>query len=413
MSASFRYLFPKGVDWAVKKSELSFYHEKRTYKFNKEIVLLTIVSLIEKKKLIQPIFAQPNAVLAKLLQLGLVHVQLLSGTRPVLEMNFFPNLKEKFDPRRSKSGHGQFLVELAGKQLILKDPGLQKKLVFIDKADFFNVFENRNGKAIDTHRIVRQILNSPDFMKPRGAQAGWDYHDFVFHNQTGISNPNFNLQKKETTNSSRKSIVNLEKQTQTLISRRSHRDFSDKPIKFAKLSRLFWQIGKKSPYKHSFYGNHYKGNYPSAGGAYENEFYLLAGNCEGLAQGLYRYDGLRHELINLNITKGDLISLKLEAESKVGYRGARAANAIIVTSKISLLQKKYSKVAYRLALLNAGVIIGYLDFYINEMKLGGCPAGSIDWKAFAQIVNQDGYKEFAVAEYLLGEIKNSVEPRKY
>ena len=76
---------------------------------------------------------------------------------------------------------------------------------------------------------------------------------------------------------------------QTLLQRRSVREYAQQPLTLAEVSQLLWAAPGIT---HS--GG--KGTAPSAGALYPLEVYLLAGEVEGLPQGTYRYLPDEHSL---------------------------------------------------------------------------------------------------------------------
>ncbi len=89
---------------------------------------------------------------------------------------------------------------------------------------------------------------------------------------------------------------------EALFNRRSVRNLSPAPLTLKEISQLLWAGG----------GRNIDGltgatrTYPSAGGAYPVELYLIASNVEGLEAGLYRYQWKNHSLKLIN--KGDMVS---------------------------------------------------------------------------------------------------------
>lgn len=76
---------------------------------------------------------------------------------------------------------------------------------------------------------------------------------------------------------------------QTLLQRRSVREYAQQPLTLAEVSQLLWAA---QGITHS--GG--KRTAPSAGALYPLEVYLLAGEVEGLPQGIYRYLPGEHAL---------------------------------------------------------------------------------------------------------------------
>jgi SagB-type dehydrogenase family enzyme len=78
----------------------------------------------------------------------------------------------------------------------------------------------------------------------------------------------------------------------TLQQRRSIRDYLDEPLTLAEVSQLLWAAqGITSPRGFR--------TAPSAGALYPLELYLIVGRVTDLAEGIYRYQPHKHELIRI------------------------------------------------------------------------------------------------------------------
>ncbi|MBA7537150.1 hypothetical protein ES705_29417 [subsurface metagenome] len=90
------------------------------------------------------------------------------------------------------------------------------------------------------------------------------------------------------------SIVSLE---QTLLKRRSHRNFLNDAINLEELSQILWAaygITKSKNFPPSLQGGFKTA--PSAGATYPLNLYAVAGNVKGIETGVYRYISLDHKL---------------------------------------------------------------------------------------------------------------------
>lgn len=76
---------------------------------------------------------------------------------------------------------------------------------------------------------------------------------------------------------------------ETLLKRRSIRDYKDEPLTLEEVSQLLWAaqgITKNGVYRTA----------PSAGATYPLEVYVVCGKVKGLERGLYHYDPEKHTL---------------------------------------------------------------------------------------------------------------------
>jgi SagB-type dehydrogenase family enzyme len=94
---------------------------------------------------------------------------------------------------------------------------------------------------------------------------------------------------------------------ESLLKRRSGREYSQFPLKLEDASQLLWAAQGTT----SDTGGR---TAPSAGGLYPLEVYLVAGNIEGLAPGIYKYNPAEHEisLVRDQDVRNDLAAAALE-----------------------------------------------------------------------------------------------------
>src|SRR6185437_15482574 len=88
--------------------------------------------------------------------------------------------------------------------------------------------------------------------------------------------------------------------TRVLMARRTHRDFSPRPLSQDTISKLlYYTWGVTGTLEAPPFGRLFHKTSPSGGARHPGEVYLLALRVKGLAQGLYHYDGLHHRLERL------------------------------------------------------------------------------------------------------------------
>jgi len=96
-----------------------------------------------------------------------------------------------------------------------------------------------------------------------------------------------------------------------LESRRSRRNFQDKAISLEQLSQILWAAyGITSPNSNSESRGGLRTT-PSAGALYPLEIYVIVGNIENLAPGVYKYISETHEI--MRVIDGDIRSELSEA----------------------------------------------------------------------------------------------------
>ncbi|MCL0073374.1 SagB/ThcOx family dehydrogenase [Dehalococcoidia bacterium] len=100
---------------------------------------------------------------------------------------------------------------------------------------------------------------------------------------------------------------------EAIFRRRSIRNFPDEPLSLQEVSQLLWSAGGKTI-------DGVTGAtraFPSAGGLYPFEIYLVAGNVAGLADGIYRF-GWRDHSIEM-IKEGDFREELMVASLRQGF----------------------------------------------------------------------------------------------
>jgi len=145
---------------------------------------------------------------------------------------------------------------------------------------------------------------------------------------------------------------------EALARRRSVRDYTDKPLTLTEVSQLLWAaqgITDKRGFRTA----------PSAGALYPLEVYIVAGNVEGLADGIYKYRPAGHELEK--VARGDK-RLALCAAA-LGQRCVGNAAAVIVfAADYERTAKKYGRRAPRYVHMEVGHAAE--NVYLQAVSLG-------------------------------------------
>ena len=202
-----------------------------------------------------------------------------------------------------------------------------------------------------------------------------------------------------------------EKGTAKLLrSRHSTRDFdAEHPITLAELARLLdgaarvqaqW-VSKLDEEADSPLIEYAARPYPSGGGSWELELYLVVDKCDGLARGFYHYDAAAHALVPIAAPASELDAQLTSAQFAMG---ASAMPQILITiaARFGRISWKYSSIAYSLILKDVGVLLQTLYLMATDMGLGGCAIGSTNIEQFARLTGIAFHVEGAVGQFALG-----------
>jgi len=137
-----------------------------------------------------------------------------------------------------------------------------------------------------------------------------------------------------------------------LISRTTHRQFSDTALPLAAVSQLLFYTWGVMGYLPTLYGLAPHKSSPSGGARHPGEVYLLALKIRGLSPGLYYYDPKNHSLVVLR----DGHMEKKAVEYCAGQAHVKDAAALFLMTAVfprSMWRYRFAR-AYRVVLLDAG-----------------------------------------------------------
>lgn len=181
----------------------------------------------------------------------------------------------------------------------------------------------------------------------------YHFHTYLFSS----SHPIINLP-----NPAYRSNVSIE---QALKTRRTVRDYSDKPISLQQLGQLLWAAqGITSPEGFR--------TAPSAGPFYPLELYVVAKNVTGLAVGVYHYVPTLHSLEQLSTE--DKMNAIYHASNKQAPL-LQSPAAIIVTGEYDRTVKKYGNRGVRYVHLEAGHAAENIELQAVSLHLGTVTMG--------------------------------------
>ncbi len=160
-----------------------------------------------------------------------------------------------------------------------------------------------------------------------------------------------------------KSSISIE---ETLVKRRSIREYSGEPLTLQELSQLLWACqGVTDPRGYR--------TAPSAGALYPLEIYVVTGEVEGLTEGVYKYSPQEHQLTKTQ--EGD----KRSELSRAALRQAcveEAAVDIVITAVYKRTTVKYGDRGVRYVHIETGHAAQNLCLQAAALDLGVVTVGA-------------------------------------
>ena len=158
--------------------------------------------------------------------------------------------------------------------------------------------------------------------------------------------------------------------------RRSVREYSSEALTIENVSQLLWSaqgVTRPEGWRTA----------PSAGATFPLELYLVAGNVNGLAQGLYRYRADQHKLIQLGNKdlRADL------AAAAVGQEWMKESAIIIVIAAVyARATRKYGQRGIRYAHMEVGHAAQNVYLQASSLNLGTTLVGAFDDKRVKEVL---------------------------
>jgi SagB-type dehydrogenase family enzyme len=195
--------------------------------------------------------------------------------------------------------------------------------------------------------------------------------------------------------------------TAVLESRRSVRVHGPTPITLAQLGDFLFRVAGPRPARpgplgspaHTPSGSRHP--YPSAGAAYELDLYIVVGRCDGLTEGAYFYDSIRHQLYGLDAPRKLVREMLREGAVAAGVESL--PNIVIsMVSQFDRLASRYESIAYALTLKNVGVLMQTMYLVATAMGIAPCALGTGDSDLAIRAFGLHGIIDCPVGEFLLG-----------
>ena len=170
------------------------------------------------------------------------------------------------------------------------------------------------------------------------------------------------------------SNVSLE---ESLVKRRSVRDYTGEPITLEEISQLLWAAQGIT----ADWGGR---TAPSAGALYPLEVYVIVGNVKDLAAGVYRYDPKRHEVIK--VAEGDM-RFQL-ASAALGQNPVRdGAIDLVFTAVYRRTTQKYGDRGIQYVHMEIGHAAQNVCLQATVMGLGAVTIGAFYNEEVSRVLN--------------------------
>jgi SagB-type dehydrogenase family enzyme len=171
---------------------------------------------------------------------------------------------------------------------------------------------------------------------------------------------------------------------EALETRRSVRDYVDRPLSLEALSRLLHAAQGITEQRLGFRAA------PSAGALYPIELYVVIHRVSGLASGTYHYAVQEHALEALQ--PGDFRGRVTQAGLYQQFLG-QANVCFLLSAVFQRTRWKYRERAYRYVLLEAGHVGQNLYLAATSMGLGACAVGAFLDSQLNDLLGLDGAAE--------------------
>ena len=140
--------------------------------------------------------------------------------------------------------------------------------------------------------------------------------------------------------------------------------------------------------------------YPGGGATYEIDLFLTVRDVDGLDDGLWFYDAADHALILVSADPDARAQLFADAEVSTGGVGTPQV-LITYGLRIGRNSWKYEGMAYRLALMDAGVLYHHAYLVGGALGIGICGLGNGDTALFERIVARPEGDYASIAEVMI------------
>jgi len=165
---------------------------------------------------------------------------------------------------------------------------------------------------------------------------------------------------------------------QAMLERRSVRTYKDEPLTLAEVAQLLWSAQGITNSKRAYR------TAPSAGALFPLELYVVIGNVEGLAEGVYKYKPDEHELTK--VREGDMRD-KLAAAALRQTCVREGAIAIVFSAVYERTTRKYGDRGVRYVHMEVGHAAQNVCLQAVSLNLGTVVVGAFRDDEVSKILN--------------------------
>lgn len=277
------------------------------------------------------------------------------------------------------------------------------------------------------HGYLTAIDSSGVAAEDKGELAHWELHDLLFHARSrygrnmqpaggtyrflGLSPPEPCYRPRSLAPQIALPIPDLERLkaadasfTSVLENRRSVS--GSEPLTVQQLGEFLFRTCRVTGEKN---GNDYTDKYvnkvyPSGGSLHPLETYVAVSSCHGLDQALYRYDATTHSLVLIRKMDSEVQALFDYAKQSAGGLHFDPPTLFIMSARFRRTAWKYQSIAYRVMLMEVGVLFQTMYLVATSMGLAPRGLGNGDSDLFAKLIQSDYYLETSVGEFMLGRM---------
>lgn len=147
--------------------------------------------------------------------------------------------------------------------------------------------------------------------------------------------------------------------------------------------------------------------YPSGGSLHPLEIYVAISACHGIDPALYRYDARGHSLAVIQLMNPEVQALFDYAKQSAGGLDSNPPVLFIIAARFRRTAWKYQSIAYRVILMEVGVLFQTMYLVATAMGLAPRGLGNGNSDLFAGLIRSDYYLETSVGEFMLGALPAS------